>query len=55
MLLLVKEKLNLLLFTFILLIQLKSLLSVGGISFASRAPIVQKWSLKALESSQEHF
>ena len=55
MLLLVEEKLNLLLFTFISLIQLKSLLSVGGISFASRGPVVQKWSLKALESSQEHF
>ena len=37
----IQEKLNSMLFTFILLIQLKSLLSVGGISLASRGPIVQ--------------
>ena len=53
-LLLVEEKLNLLRFTFILLIELKSLLlSFDGISLAGRGPIVEKWSLKALEGSLE--
>ena len=48
-----KETEFVVIYIYIIDIRLDSLLAVGGISFASLGPIVEKWSLKALKSSLE--